>query len=98
MERIELTKDLSFSRIIHGWWRAESWNNSSEENLALIEECLKLGITTFDHADIYGGYTTEELLRNAFSEMKKKKKKIQLITKCGICMPSDKKNFPLKIG
>ena len=84
MERIELTKDLSFSRIIHGWWRAESWNNSSEENLALIEECLKLGITTFDHADIYGGGVCEELFGKALLLKPELRNKMELVTKCGI--------------
>jgi predicted oxidoreductase len=61
----------------------------------LIETSLEEGLYTFDHADIYGGYTTEELFGNAFSD-ENEREKIQLITKCGICMPSEKKNFPLK--
>ena len=84
MERIELVKGLSFSKIIHGWWRAENWNNSSEENLRLIEECLKLGITTFDHADIYSGGICEELFGKALSLKPELRNKIEIVTKCGI--------------
>ena len=76
-----------------GIWGA----NYSESGVQkLIETSLEEDLYTFDHADIYGGYTTEELFGNAFSEMKINREKIQLITKCGICMPSEKKNFPLK--
>ena len=76
-----------------GIWGA---NHSESGVQKLIETSLEEDLYTFDHADIYGGYTTEELFGNAFSEMKINREKIQLITKCGICMPSEKKNFPLK--
>ena len=76
-----------------GIWGA---NHSESRFQKLIETSLEEDLYTFDHADIYGGYTTEELFGNAFSEMKINREKIQLITKCGICMPSEKKNFPLK--
>jgi predicted oxidoreductase len=59
MERIQLAEDLSFSRVIHGHWRLAEWNLKKEELLSFIEQCLELGITTFDHADIYGNYTCE---------------------------------------
>lgn len=62
----------------------------------LIETALEENLYTFDHADIYGGYTTEELFGRAFSDMKIEREKIQLITKCGICYPCEKKKFPLK--
>ena len=89
---------MDFSKIIVGVMRWGIWGaNHSESGVQnLIETSLEEGLYTFDHADIYGGYTTEELFGNAFSEMKIEREKIQLITKCGICMPSEKKNFPLK--
>ena len=37
---------------------------------SLIDHCVEMGIKTFDHADIYGGYTTEEDFGKAFSETK----------------------------
>ncbi|MGH1332713.1 MAG: aldo/keto reductase, partial [Exiguobacterium indicum] len=40
MERIQLTEDLSFSRIIHGLWRLNEWEMTKEERLELIEACL----------------------------------------------------------
>ena len=89
---------MDFSKIIVGVMRWGIWGaNHSESGVQkLIETSLEEDLYTFDHADIYGGYTTEELFGNAFSEMKINREKIQLITKCGICMPSEKKNFPLK--
>ena len=88
---------MDFSKIIVGVMRWGIWGaNHSESGVQkLIETSLEEDLYTFDHADIYGGYTTEELFGNAFSEMKINREKIQLITKCGICMPSEKKNFPL---
>lgn len=89
---------MDFSKIIIGVMRWGIWgvNHSKNDVQNLIETSLEEGLFTFDHADIYGGYTTEELFGNAFSEMKIDRENIQLITKCGICMPSEKKNFPLK--
>lgn len=50
----------------------------------LINHCLEHQITTFDHADIYGGHTTEVDFGKAFSESKVERNQIQLISKCGI--------------
>lgn len=80
----KLTENLYLSNIIHGWWRAESWNNSKEENLSLIESCIELGITSFDHADIYGGGRCEEIFGEALSLKPSLREKIQIISKCGI--------------
>ena len=89
---------MDFSKMIIGVMRWGIWgaNHSESDVQNLIETSLEEGLYTFDHADIYGGYTTEELFGKAFSGMKIERKKIQLITKCGICLPSEKKNFPLK--
>jgi predicted oxidoreductase len=89
---------MDFSKIIIGVMRWGIWgaNYSEKEVQKLIETSLEENLYTFDHADIYGGYTTEELFGNAFSEMNIEREQIQLITKCGICYPSEKKNHPLK--
>ena len=89
---------MDFSKIIVGVMRWGIWgaNHSEKEVQKLIETSLGENLYTFDHADIYGGYTTEELFGNAFSEMNIPREQIQLITKCGICYPCDKKTHPLK--
>lgn len=84
MKKIALSENFFLSEIVHGWWRAESWNNTPEQNLKLIEKCIELGITSFDHADIYGGGICEELFGAALSLKPKLREKIQIITKCGI--------------
>lgn len=88
MKRIQLAEDLSFSRIIHGLWRLSDWRFSAEETLSLIEYCLEHGITTFDHADIYGSYTCEKLFGDALSLKPVLRNKIELVTKCGIVLES----------
>ncbi|TDL78625.1 aldo/keto reductase [Peribacillus frigoritolerans] len=89
MQRIQLTEDLSFSRIIHGLWRLSDWNMSNEEVVKLIEECLEAGITTFDHADIYGNYTCEKKFGDALALKPELRKQMEIVTKCGIKLVSD---------
>lgn len=88
MERIRLAEDLTFSRIIHGLWRLAEWNYSKEQILALIEFCLEQGITTFDHADIYGKYTCESLFGEALALKPSLRGQIEIVTKCGIKLAS----------
>lgn len=92
MKRIRLAEDLEFSQIIHGLWRLSEWKMSTEDLVSFIEECIELGITTFDHADIYGGYTCEEIFGKALALKPELREKIQLVTKCGIKLKSNK--FP----
>lgn len=87
-----------FSELIAGTMRWGVWgaNHSVKEIQKLIEVCLDENITTFDHADIYGGHTTEELFGNAWKDMDLKRENLQFISKCGIVMNSDKKPSALK--
>lgn len=89
MQRIEMTNDLSYSRLVHGLWRLADWNQSKEDTLALIEHNLNRGITTFDHADIYGSYTCESLFGEALELKPSLRDKIEIVTKCGIVLPSE---------
>lgn len=68
-----------------GQWGA---NFSTEEYIQLIDACIINGITCFDHADIYGAYTTEAEFGKALYQMPGKRQQLQIITKCGICMPA----------
>ncbi len=77
-------------------WGVWGANHSVKEIQKLIEFCLEENITTFDHADIYGGHTTEELFGNAWKEMDLKRENLQFISKCGIVMNSEKKPSALK--
>ncbi|AZI54870.1 aldo/keto reductase [Epilithonimonas vandammei] len=87
-----------FSELIAGTMRWGVWgaNHSVKEIQKLIDVCVEENITTFDHADIYGSHTTEELFGNAWKEMNLKRENVQFISKCGIVMNSDKKPSALK--
>jgi predicted oxidoreductase len=76
----------TYSKIIQGCMNWGVWGNqlSKSQMIDLIQQSLKVGITTFDHADIYGDYTTEAEFGNAFSESGISREKIELISKCGI--------------
>lgn len=75
-----------------------SWGKqlSKKEMAALMNFCVSNQITTFDHADIYGAYTTEADFGNAFADSGLKREAIQLISKCGIQDISDNRNNSVK--
>lgn len=84
MERINLNDSLGLSRLVFGVWRLADWNMSADQTKELIEQNLELGITSFDHADIYGDYTCEELFGRVLSQSPELRSKMEIITKCGI--------------
>jgi len=61
-----------------------AWNWTPQERLRWIEACLDLGVTSFDHADLYGGYTVEALFGEALALAPGLRQQMQLVTKCGI--------------
>ncbi len=65
-------------------WGVWDKNLSTSEMSHLIHLCSENGISSFDHADIYGGYTTEAQFGKAFAESKMVREKVQFISKCGI--------------
>jgi predicted oxidoreductase len=83
-----------FSKIIAGTMTWGIWGKKLDKNqmIDLMNSCIELGITTFDHADIYGVYTNEADFGNAFGESQIKREDIQLISKCGIQLPTANRN------
>ncbi|MBN2330102.1 MAG: aldo/keto reductase [Candidatus Omnitrophica bacterium] len=73
-----------FSRIVQGFWRLADWNKTKQETIEFIHGCLELGITTFDHADIYGEYRCENLFGEAWADALIDRQSVQIVTKCGI--------------
>ena len=52
---VQLAKgDPYVSRIVSEIMRLMDWEMDTIELLKWIQACLDLGITTFDHADLYG--------------------------------------------
>jgi len=89
---------MNLSPLIIGTMRWGIWgaNHSGKEVQKLLEISLEEGLSSFDHADIYGDYTTEKLFGEAFREMTINRDDIQLISKCGIEMPCKNSNYSLK--
>ncbi|WP_417557428.1 aldo/keto reductase [Mesoflavibacter zeaxanthinifaciens] len=77
---------MNFSKIIAGTMTWGQWGKqlSKQEMIDLMHHCLENNIHTFDHADIYGDYSTEADFGNAFAESGIKRSQIELVSKCGI--------------
>ena len=66
-----------------GIW-GENFTTSQYEQK--INQCLEIGLDIFDHADIYGHYTTEADFGKALKGNTSLRSQIKIITKCGINM------------
>ena len=64
-----------------GAWGKEM---SESEMLRFIESCIDMGLNHFDHADIYGSYTTEADFGSAIAKVEGLKHKVKITSKCGI--------------
>lgn len=89
MERKKIHNDgPTFSRIVSGAWR---WSLPVEQVQQLIKQSLDVGITTFDHADIYGDHSNEEIFGNVLRKDPSLRNQMEIVTKCGIKFPSQKR-------
>lgn len=93
MEKIQLNNEVSLSRIVQGLWRLTSWKMSDAEIVNFVYECIKLGVTSFDTAEIYGNYEAEEVFGRALKLDPSLRSRIQIITKTGINMKSVKRDY-----
>ena len=87
MNKIQLAQHgPEFSRIIAGVMTWGVWGKklTAKKAASYIDECLDLGVSTFDHADIYGHYTTEALFGRAIKGKSSLRQEMELISKCGI--------------
>ena len=90
--RIKLSSQgPEFSRIVAGAWRMADWNWSPQQRLSWIKGCLDLGVTTFDHADIYGGYQAEAQFGAALALEPGLRRQMQLVSKTGIALVSSER-------
>jgi predicted oxidoreductase len=88
MERVALGT-ITLSRLVYGMWRLGDDADTSPAHVqAKIEACLAQGITSFDQADIYGGYTAEGLLGTALRSAPGLRDRMEIVTKCGIVAPA----------
>ncbi len=92
MKRFQLAPDgPEVSRLAYGVWRLADDPAGSDVSRvrAKIDACLEAGITTFDHADIYGLYTCEGIFGRALAEAPELRGRMEIITKCGINVPCE---------
>lgn len=79
----------AFSRLVYGAWRIGDDADTSPAHVAAkIQACLDQGISSFDHADIYGDYRCEALFGAALRARPELRAQIQVITKCDILLLS----------
>lgn len=86
------------SNIIAGTMTWGEWGKkmNSKSMTEFMMTCLESQITTFDHADIYGGHTTEEDFGKALAQSTIDRSTIQLVSKCGIKYQSDRRTYAIK--
>jgi predicted oxidoreductase len=89
MEKIYLSDSgPKVSNAIYGFWR---WEENTADDTTKMERivnlCLEQGINTFDHADIYGGYTCEASFGQLMRRKSFKREDVVLFTKCGLSIP-----------
>ena len=77
-------------------WGAWGKQFKTDKMQALIDETISLGINTFDHADIYGGYTTEAEFGKAFQQSSVPRESVYFISKCGIQFPCEQRPLSVK--
>lgn len=75
-----------------------SWGNklTSKQMIELMHHCIAQGIDTFDHADIYGAYTTEADFGEAYAQSGIARSEIKLISKCGIQYQAESRDNRVK--
>lgn len=82
---------MNLSAPIAGCMRWGKWgaNFSLNDYRNMIDQCLENGITGFDHADIYGDYSTESEFGEVIRVKPSIRQQIQIVTKCGIQLTSN---------
>ena len=93
MHQVRLTENFSLSQVIFGCMRIVESGISHDDLLKLVKKCLDLGIDTFDHAPVYGGYTCEKVFGDAVLRRDPAlRSQMKLVTKTGIVIPGRKGN------
>lgn len=93
MKRIRVTEDLTFSAVVSGFMRVLDSGSTGAQTLNFVENCLDMGITTFDHADIYGDYGCEAFFgEHVLGKRPDLRTKMELVTKADIVLPGRQGN------
>ena len=79
---------MKLSPVVAGVWRLREWGLDTAGLVNWIQQALALGITSFDHADIYGSYTVEAAFGQALAAAPGLRNRLQIVAKCGIKLVS----------
>ena len=87
----QTNQTFQFSSLIVGCMRLGAWGAQlpTKALQAFIEDCLEMELRDFDHADIYGHYTTEEEFGRVLKDQPQLRGQMRITTKCGIKMLSE---------
>ena len=80
----------TLSRLVQGYWRMQDWGRSTEEHLTFLQAHVDLGVSTVDHADLYGDYGNEERFGAVLARDTGLRQRLQIVSKCGIQLLTDK--------
>ncbi|OOE41802.1 oxidoreductase [Salinivibrio kushneri] len=75
--------------MVQGYWRLDDWQMTPQQRLSFLKAHIDLGITTVDHADIYGDYRCETLFGQALNLDPSVRDDIQVVSKCDINLVSE---------
>ncbi|KII76150.1 aldo/keto reductase [Vibrio renipiscarius] len=78
------------SELVQGYWRLAEWGMTPQQRLSFLKQHIDLGITTVDHADIYGQYECEQLFGEALKLDPSVREQIEIVTKCDINLCGEK--------
>jgi hypothetical protein len=81
-----------FSRFVMGYWRLMDWHMSAQALAGFVEQHLDLGVTTIDHADIYGDYRCEATFGEALKLAPHLRSRMEIVSKCGIATKARAEN------
>ncbi|TMX47139.1 aldo/keto reductase [Vibrio sp. Hep-1b-8] len=74
-----------FSPMIQGYWRMAEWGMNTQQQHAFVQQHLELGITTVDHAPVYGPDSAcEKMFGQVLALDSRLRDQIQIVSKCGI--------------
>jgi len=83
---LQPSPSTNYSEFIQGFWRMDAWQQTPQENLSFIQQCLELGIDSFDQANIYGNHPScEEILGTSLSLNPSIREEMKIISKFNIC-------------
>ena len=75
------------SPAIYGFYRWKEEEVTIDHVDRIVRLCLELGINSFDHADIYGGYQAETVFGKVIKNAGIKRDELVLFSKCGYNVP-----------